>query len=225
MGEKKTILIVDDHPFFREGLKSLILKNEGYEIVGEAGNGEEGLKKAKELRPDIVIMDLSLPDTSGIEVTRNIREHLAEIQVLILSMHLKVEYVTEAFRAGATGYVTKESTTERLFECLDALVEGKYFLDSSLHHIVVGQLLEPGNKETMSAEAGYNALTPREREVLILLAEGLAAEEVADKLFISKKTVENHKAHIMSKLDLHSTMELVRYAAKYGLIDVSIWKK
>jgi len=225
MGEKKTILIVDDHPFFREGLKSLILKNEGYEIVGEAGNGEEGLKKAKELRPDIVIMDLSLPDTSGIEVTRNIREHLAEIQVLILSMHLKVEYVTEAFRAGATGYVTKESTTERLFECLDALVEGKYFLDSSLHHIVVGQLLEPGNKETMSAEAGYNALTPREREVLILLAEGLAVEEVADKLCISKKTVENHKAHIMGKLGLHSTMELVRYAAKYGLIDVSIWKK
>ena len=116
MGEKKTILIVEDHPVFREGLKSLLAEQSSYEVVGEAASGEEGLRKAKELRPDLVIMDISLPDVSGIEVTRSIRQLLSETRVVILSMHLKVDYVVKAFRAGATGYVTKEwPLSARLF--------------------------------------------------------------------------------------------------------------
>jgi DNA-binding NarL/FixJ family response regulator len=225
MGEKKTILIVDDHPLFREGLKSLLAKHSNYELAGEAGSGEEGLRKAKEIRPDLVIMDIGLPDISGIDVTRNIREILADTRVVILSIHLKIEYITKAFRAGATGYITKESATERLLQCLESVSKGEYFMDPSLAHEVVESLMKSEKEEVKSADAGYASLTPREKEVMCLLAEGLSITEIAEKLFISRKTVENHRSNILSKLDLHSTMELVRYAARYGLIDVASWKE
>ena len=225
MDEKKTILIVDDHPFFREGLKSLLAKQSTYEVAGEAGSGEEGLRKAKEIRPDLVIMDIGLPDVSGIEVTRNIREILAETRVVILSMHLKIEYITKAFRAGATGYITKESATERLLECLESVSKGEYFIDPSLAHEVVESLMKSDEEEVKSADAGYATLTRREKEIMCLLAEGLSTTEIGEKLFISRKTVENHRSNILSKLNLHSTVELVRYAARYGLIDVTSWKE
>ena len=225
MGEKRTILIVDDHPLFREGLKSLLAKHSNYELAGEAGSGEEGLRKAKEIRPDLVIMDIGLPDISGIDVTRNIREILADTRVVILSIHLKIEYITKAFRAGATGYITKESATERLLQCLESVSKGEYFMDPSLAHEVVESLMKSEKEEAKSADAGYASLTPREKEVMCLLAEGLSTAVIAEKLFISRKTVENHRSNILSKLDLHSTMELVRYAARYGLIDVASWKE
>lgn len=225
MGEKKTILIVEDHPVFREGLKSLLAEQSSYEVVGEAASGEEGLRKAKELRPDLVIMDIGLPDVSGIEVTRSIRQLLSETRVVILSMHLKVDYIVKAFRAGATGYVTKESATERLLECLESVSTGEYFMDSSLAREVVENLMRSDKQEMKVADGGYDTLTPREKEVMCLLAEGLSTKKVAEKLFISRKTVENHRSNILSKLDLHSTVELVRYAAKFGLIDVTKWKE
>ena len=225
MTEKKTILIVDDHPFFREGVKSLLAKQSTYRVAGEAGSGEEGLKKAKEIRPDLVIMDIGLPDVSGIDITRSIREILAETRVVILSMHLKIEYITKAFQAGATGYITKESATERLLECLESVSKGEYFMDPSLAHEVVESLMRSEKKELKSADASYASLTRREKQVMCLLAEGLSTTEIAEKLFISRKTVENHRSNILSKLDLHSTVELVRYAARYGLIDVTNWKE
>ena len=225
MTEKKTILIVDDHPFFREGVKSILAKQSTYRVAGEAGSGEEGLRKAKEIRPDLVIMDIGLPDVSGIDITRNMREILAETKVVILSMHLKVEYITKAFRAGATGYVTKESATERLLECLESVSKGEYFMDPSLAHEVVESLMRSEKEQVNSANAGYASLTRREKQVMCLLAEGLSTTEIAEKLFISRKTVENHRSNILSKLDLHSTVELVRYAARYGLIDVTNWKE
>ena len=225
MAEKKTILIVDDHPLFREGLKSLLAKQSSYEVAGEAGSGEEGLRKAKEIRPDLVIMDIGLPDVSGIDITRHLREALAESKVVILSMHLKIDYITKAFQAGATGYITKESATERLLECLESVSKGEYFIDPSLAHEVVESLMKSEGEEVKSANSGYSTLTRREKEVMCLLAEGLSTTEVAEKLFISRKTVENHRSNILSKLDLHSTVELVRYAAKYGLIDVTTWKE
>jgi DNA-binding NarL/FixJ family response regulator len=224
LSEKKTVLIVDDHPLFREGLKSLLGRNSKFEVVGEAGNGREALMKARKLRPRLVIMDISLPDQSGIEVTRSIRSTLSETEVAIVSMHSKIDYITEAFWAGAKGYVVKGSATERLVECLEAVSKGEYFIDSSLSHKVVERLMRSGEKEIKVADAGYDSLTPREQQVLRLLAEGYATKEIGDKLFISPKTVENHRANIMSKLELHSTMELVRYAARLGLIDVDLWK-
>lgn len=224
MGGKKTVLIVDDHPLFREGLKTLLTRHIGFELIGEAGTGVEGLTKARELRPDIVLMDISLPDENGIEVTRDIMRLLSGTRVVIISMHSKIDYITEAFKAGAKGYVAKESATERLIECLEAVSGDEYFIDSSLSHKVAESLMTSGGKETKIRDTGYEALTPREQQVMRLIAEGLPTKDIAEKLFISPKTVENHRANILSKLDLHGTMDLVRYAAKLGLIDVDLWK-
>ncbi len=224
MGKKKTVLIVDDHPLFRAGLKSILANCSGFEVVGEAANGREGARKAKKLRPDLVVMDLSLPDQSGIDVTRKIKSILSETRIMMLSMHSKIDYITEAFRAGATGYVVKESASERLVECLKAISKGEYFLDTSISHKVVKNLMESDKKEAKITDAGYDTLTPREQQVMRLLADGLSTKDIAKDLFISPKTVENHRTNIMNKLDLHSTMELVRYAARLGLIDIDLWK-
>jgi DNA-binding NarL/FixJ family response regulator len=225
LGEKKTVLIVDDHPFFREGLKSLLARHSGFELIGEAGNADEGLRKAKELSPDLVLMDISLPNGSGIEATRNILSLLPETRVVILSMHSKIHYITEAFRAGAAGYVVKESATEMLSECLEAVSKGQCFMDSSIHHNVLKNLMKSREQEPKITDTGYNILTRREQQVMRLLAEGLSTKKIAEKLFISPKTVKNHRSNIMSKLDLHTTIELVRYAARFGLIDMNLWQK
>ncbi|MBE9530289.1 MAG: response regulator transcription factor, partial [Proteobacteria bacterium] len=172
MGTKKTILIVDDHPLFSEGLKSLILRNTGFEVVGEAGNGREGLRMSKQLKPDLVVMDISLPDKSGIDLTRDIRSHLSETRVIIVSMHSKINYISEAFRAGASGYVVKESAADRLIQGLKAVSRGEYYLDSSLSHKVVKILAGLPEKEARITDARYEALTPREQQVMRLLAEG-----------------------------------------------------
>jgi len=222
---KKTVLIIDDHPLFREGLKSLLAQHSWFEVVGEAGSGQEGLKKTKKLKPDLVLMDISLPDKSGIELTRTIRELLPKIRVAIVSMHSKVDYIAEAFRAGATGYVVKESASQRLVECLEAVAKGHYFLDASLSHKVVEQLMKGDGTGARITDSGYGNLTSREQQVMRLLAEGYSTKEIAEKLFISAKTVENHRANILNKLGLHSTLELVRYAARIGLIDVDLWKE
>ncbi len=224
MRKRKTVLIVDDHPLFREGLKSLLARHSSFEVIGEAGNGNDGLKKAKKLMPDLVVMDISLPDQSGIEVTGKIRSLLPETRVIVLSMHTKIDYITEAFRQGATGYVVKESATEKLMECLELVSKGEYFVDSSLSQRVVKSLLESDEKERKITDDGYNTLTPREQQVMRLIAEGHSTKQIAENLFISAKTVENHRSNIMSKLEVHTIMELVRYAARLGLIDVDLWK-
>jgi len=222
--KKKTVLIVDDHPLFREGLKSLLADRSGFEVIGEAGTGREALLKAEELRPDLVVMDLSLPDQSGIDVTRSMRGLLSETRIMMLSMHAEIDYITEAFQAGATGYVVKESASERLIECLETVSRGEYFIDASLSHQVAKNLMESGEKAAKITDAGYGTLTSREQQVMRLIAEGLTTKKIAKKLFISPKTVENHRTNIMNKLDLHSAMALVRYAARLGLIDVDLWK-
>jgi DNA-binding NarL/FixJ family response regulator len=224
MANEKTTLIVDDHPLFREGVKTLIERTPHFRVVGEAGTGEEALALAKALKPDVVLLDLSLPDQSGVEVTRQIRTFLPDTRIVIVSMHSRVEFITKAFQAGATGYVVKESATEKLVEGLEAVSKGEYFLDTSLSQKVVSKLVK-SSARAFDLDSRYQSLTRREQEVLRLVVEGLSAKEIGERLFISPKTVENHRTNIMNKLDIHSTMELVRYAAKLGLIDVDQWKE
>jgi DNA-binding NarL/FixJ family response regulator len=140
-------------------------------------------------------------------------------------MHSKIDYIAEAFQAGASGYVVKESASERLLQGLESVSRGDYFLDSSVSHAVVENLMNSPLKEAKITDADYDTLTPREQEIMRLLAEGLSSKKVAEKLFISPKTVENHRSNIMNKLGLHNTIELIRYAAKLGLIDVDLWKE
>ena len=223
MADKIAIMIVDDHPLFREGLKSIIGRDQRYKIVDEAGSGQSALEKAAKIKPDLIMVDLSLPDMSGIQLTRQILAKLPQIKIIIVTMHSKVDYMAEAFQAGATGFVVKESAAEGLLKGIETVLKGDYFLDSAVSTQVVETLKKLPGKETKINDAVYGTLTAREQEILRLLAEGLSAKEIAQKLFISPKTVENHRANIMNKLDLHSTIELVRYAAKLGLIDVDLW--
>ena len=225
MTQKKSILVIDDHPLFREGIKRIIENTSKYELVGEAGTGRQGLQMAKKLKPDLVLVDMSLPDQTGIELTRDILNFSSEIRILIVSMHSKVDYIVKAFQAGATGYLVKESAADMLLEGIDCVLKGDYYMDTKVSQKVVKKLVGIPKHETMVAADSYNSLTPREQEIMALLAEGRSTSQIADKLFISPKTAENHRSSIMRKLQIHSTIELVRYAAKIGLIDMDLWIK
>jgi DNA-binding NarL/FixJ family response regulator len=221
---KKTVIIVDDHPLFREGLKSIISRNSELEIVGETGEGREALRLAENFKPDMVVMDISLPDSNGIELTKDIRKLSPATRVLIVSVHSKIDYITAAFQAGATGYVVKDAPSVKILQALELVSQGEYFLDSSVSFQVVQKLSEFPEKKAKSTDDSYSSLTTREQEIFRLLAEGVKIKDIADQLYISPKTVENHKTNIMSKLNLHSTLDLVRYAVKLGIIDVEHWK-
>ena len=225
MRQKKQILIIDDHPLFREGLKRIIENSPRYEVVGEAGTGRLGLQIAKKLKPDIALVDVSLPDQSGIELTRDILKFSSETRILIVSMHSKVDYIVSAFQIGASGYLVKESAADMLLQGIDHVLKGDYFMDTKVSQKVVRKLVGIPKQNTIVAADSYDALTPREQEIMVLLADGMSTKQIADKLFISPKTAENHRSNIMRKLEVHNTIELVRYAAKIGLIDMDLWIK
>ncbi len=214
----KKLVLIDDHDTFRASLRQLISKYTDFEIVGEAADAQQGEAVVRETQPDLAIVDLSLPDKSGIQLTRMLRGAAPDIGIVIVSMHSKIDYILNALRAGALGYLVKESVSECLPAALDATLRGEYYLDAALSREIAPRLLEAAEVTDIS-DVTYGGLTAREQEIFRLLAQGNTAADIADKLCISTKTVTNHRANILSKLDLHSTPDLVRYAAKLGILD------
>ncbi|MUM76553.1 response regulator [Pseudodesulfovibrio sp. F-1] len=216
------LMIVDDHPLFREGLKTIVNRDDRYTVVCEAGNGTDGIRLGKRHKPDIMLVDISMPGKNGIQMIRELKSSLPQTRFIIISMHSEADYIVEAFRAGASGYLIKESAAGNLMRGLDAVARGELFLDDALSQEVVFRLMQAKDEQTAGRDP-YTTLTAREQEVLRLLAEGLTAKEVAAQLFISPKTVENHRTNLMKKLGLQSSVELIRYAARLGLIDLDTW--
>ena len=223
MREKSGVIIVDDHPLFREGVKGLVERTSDYRCIGEAGSGAEALALARELTPELMTMDISLPDMSGIEAVRSIMQEVPTVRILMLSMHSNFEYVAEALKAGARGYVMKEATSTRLVAAMDTLRSGEYFLDGQVSQDIVASL-SSAQQESNVQDERYALLSPREQQVMRLVAEGGSSRQIAADLGLSAKTVENHCTNLMKKLDVHTRMELVRYAARLGVIDLEQWK-
>ena len=215
----KRLLIVDDHPLFREGLKAILRRDPQFEVVGEAGSCAEGLRVAKACRPDLAILDISLPDRSGIHLARELRQMLPGLAILMVSMHAKVDYVAEAIKVGALGYLTKDAATVSLIAGLQAVAAGQPYLDPTVSVEISRALLSTIPRREEDSHSAYDSLTPREREVMRLVVEGLSNKEVAGALEISVKTAEHHRGSLMHKLGLQNSVELVRYASKLGLID------
>jgi two-component system response regulator NreC len=213
---KIRILIADDHSIVREGVRMILDGQEDFEVVGEASTGRQALEEARRLRPDVVVMDISMPDMTGIEATKKIRSELSQTQVIGLTMHEDESYVFALLKAGAAGYVLKRAAAEDLVAAVRAAHQGEAFLYPTVAKLVVQDFLQ---RATAQDRATLDGLTEREREVLTLIAEGLTNQEIAGRLYISIKTVQTHRAHIMEKLNLHDRTELVRYAIRKGLIE------
>jgi DNA-binding NarL/FixJ family response regulator len=208
------IMVVDDHPIFREGLRGLLEKEAGMELAGEAGNGLEAVEKAAQLKPDVIIMDLNLPDMNGIEATRRILADHPEISVIALSMESDKRFIVEALGAGAKGYVLKDSFFSELVSAIRTVAEGDTYLGPKVTEMIIRDYLQrvPG-----ALPLTASSLTPREREILQQIADGRNTKEIAAKFGTSIKTIEVHRHNIMKKLNLYSIAELTKYAVREGL--------
>lgn len=212
------ILLVDDHDLVREGIRALLAKDSRLEVAGEAGDGLEAVRLARQLRPDIAILDISLPGgIGGLEVAEAILAELPGTRVLMLTQHEQREYIQRAMRLGVHGYLPKRSVSQQLLEAILTVHQGGRYL----HPVAAGELVEMvATGAGMGVEDDHQRLTPRERQVLKLLAEGQTSREIAKYLGVSLKTAMTHRANLMTKLDLHSRSEVVKYALRKGVIEL-----
>ena len=218
--KKIRLLVADDHKIFRQGIKMLLEEESDLQVVGEASDGRDAVKKATELKPDVILMDIAMANLNGLEATRQIKKQLPSAKVIMVTMHKNEEYVLQSFQAGASGFILKEGAVEELVSAIRSINSDKSFLSPSISKTLIDAYMR--KMETGKTETPFDLLTDREREVLQLIAEGYTNREVAKSLFISVKTVEAHRAHIMQKLNIHDIAKLVKYAIQKGLVDLNV---
>jgi two-component system, NarL family, response regulator NreC len=216
MGQKVRIVIAEDHTILREGLKALISTNPNFEVVGEAEDGREAIRCVEKLKPDLILSDLSMPRMNGMEAIREIKKRSPDTKVMVLTVHRTEEYILAALKAGAEGYVLKDSTHSELMLAVKNILSGKRYISPGISEKVIEGYLE--GKKALKTRTSWETLTQREREILKLIAEGYRNKEIADYLCISVKTVEKHRANLMDKLDLHSVSALTAFAMEKGLV-------
>ena len=212
------ILIADDHELVRKGLRAVLENQPGWKVCGEAVDGRQAVALAKQLQPDVIVMDFSMPELNGLEATRQIRKALPKVEVLILTVHQSEQLVGEVLAAGARGYILKADTSRLLMAAIESLAQHKPFFTGTASEVVLGGYLRPG-QPARSESRDLPRLTAREREIVQLLTEGKTNKEVAVALGVSVKTVDAHRANIMNKLNLHSVTDLVRYAIRNKIIE------
>ena len=212
---RRRIILVDDHQLLRAGLRTLLSKERDLEIVAEASDGREAVKLVTKHSPDVVIMDIGMPNLNGIEATRQIREIAPRTRVVALSMHSGAQFVSRMLEAGASAYLLKDSAHEELLHAVRAVTAGQVYLSPAITGVVVDDYVRRAGTTSPGP-----LLTPREREVAQLLAEGRSTKEIAGRLFLSVKTIETHRQHIMEKLNISSIAELTKYAIREGLTEL-----
>ncbi|MBI2979437.1 MAG: response regulator transcription factor [Chloroflexi bacterium] len=212
--ESIKILVVDDHALMRDGIRALLVSQDDIGIVGEASDGNEAIEKARELMPDVIVMDVAMPGMDGLEATRRLRKKNPTVKVLVLTQNDNKEYILSAIRAGADGYVPKRALGSELISAIRTVHRGDSFLYPSVAAVLIEDYLRQVEEEP------YDQLTAREREILKLIVDGCTSREIAEKLFISFKTVLGHRTRIMEKLSIHNRTELIKYAMRKGLVSV-----
>ena len=217
METRRKIVIAEDHTILRAGLRALLAAQNGLEVIGEAGDGREAIRKVDTLQPDLLLIDLSMPKLNGIDAIREIKSQHPEIKIIVLTVHKSDEYIIAALKAGANGYMLKDASQNELLLAIDYVINGKTFLSPSISDKVVDAFLNTDKKDKPAAV--LDNLTAREREILKLVAEGNTNKKIADHLCISLKTVEKHRSNLMKKLDLRNTAALTAYAIEKKMVD------
>jgi DNA-binding NarL/FixJ family response regulator len=216
MSEKKRIVIAEDHTILREGLRMLLASNPEFEVVAEAEDGLEAIRAAENHKPDLILMDLSMPRMNGMGAIQEIKKQVPNAKILVLTVHKTEEYILTTLKAGADGYILKDATHSELMLAIENIFSGKSYLSPGISEKVIEGYLE--GRRTIKTSSSWDTLTQREREILKMIAEGYKNKDIADYLCISAKTVEKHRANLMKKLDLHSASSLTAFAMEKGLI-------
>lgn len=214
------VILADDHQIVRDGIRLLIEGMNMIEVIDEAGSAREFMSIIKSKTPDVAILDISMPDMSGIELTAYLANHYPQIKVLILSMYTSEDFVFNSIKAGASGYLPKNTTREELNTAIREVHEGREYFSESISNIILKSYIKKAQAVEDMEEKGLNLLSAREQEVLKLFSDGQSNKEIADQLFISTRTVESHKNHIMQKLELKTTVDLIKFAIKNGILEL-----